>query len=243
MPEAAAAAAAAQAQAEAVAALAVSGHPIVGYNGLFRRSHEAEPADGSWPRYTSDCDHVSGGFWLFRDVPSGRWVLSCTPGDDPARPDLAELATVLAPAGPVPVGGGGWRHGGGARAAIAVAALASEADWVRPPRPADVDNGEFERQLTARTAALSAASAEAQLAAVSWLRQVLSTETSSPPIAAVVGAGALPALVALLAPDVAVPLQFEAAWALMNVASGAPLSSHGRRQAHSDAAETWNSQG
>ena len=74
--------------------------------------------------------------------------------------------------------------------------------------------------LPENVAAIQSADAEAQLTGVTWFRKQLSIERS-PPIDEVIRSGVVPRLVELLATARATPqLQFEAAWALTNIASG-----------------------
>jgi len=77
-----------------------------------------------------------------------------------------------------------------------------------------------EESLPRVVAALDAAELSAQLTAAARLRRLLSAD--DPPIKEAVGRGAVPRLVELLRRDSSPRLQLEAAWALTNIASGAP---------------------
>eukprot|EP01043_Picozoa_sp_COSAG02_P060364 COSAG02_NODE_7871_length_2810_cov_3.125046_2_plen_553_part_00 len=70
--------------------------------------------------------------------------------------------------------------------------------------------------LPENVAAIQSADVQAQLMGVTWFRKQLSIERS-PPIDEVIRSGVVPRLVELLATP---QLQFEAAWALTNIASG-----------------------
>mmetsp|Transcript_35057 Transcript_35057/g.41308 ORF Transcript_35057/g.41308 Transcript_35057/m.41308 type:complete len:1588 (+) Transcript_35057:124-4887(+) len=77
-----------------------------------------------------------------------------------------------------------------------------------------------EDSLPRVVAALDASELSAQLTAAARLRRLLSAD--DPPIKEAVGRGAVPRLVELLRRDSSPRLQLESAWALTNIASGAP---------------------
>ena len=73
--------------------------------------------------------------------------------------------------------------------------------------------------LPANVANLNADSEEAVVQATVWFRKLLSIERN-PPIDEVINAGVIPRMIQLLTCEANQQLQFEAAWALTNIASG-----------------------
>jgi len=84
------------------------------------------------------------------------------------------------------------------------------------------ETGTVEERLTllpSMAESINCADPERQLTATTWFRKLLSIERN-PPIDNVVEAGVVPRLVELLTFEAFPKLQFEAAWALTNIASG-----------------------
>lgn len=129
------------------------------------------------------------------------------PGGSPG--DTEHTTSHAAPPAPATAGG---KHGADA----AMPAVAGSAQAQAQAAAQQLS----EESLPRVVAALDAPELSAQLTAAARLRRLLSAD--DPPIKEAVGRGAVPRLVELLRRDSSPRLQLEAAWALTNIASGAP---------------------